>query len=1077
MANQSFGFAAFFFLNYRNMKLTDKEIKDRIKDLKPLVVKKFNVVNPIFSTLTPAQKISNDEILKGLQDVFEKETASWKHRSSFKEKSSLKKTSITSRDSFYKAKIGDLDFRASETLFSPQFTKKTQEILADKDYDLLTQEEVTKIHESLQDLSTFEFEWKEYNRRAVTKETTHNLFKAEFSEFESKLRSFCFPSSEDLQGQRAERKFMSYKVGLFAKSLVDHLYQDKQYKPLEPLASYSSEKLGQIIVDSLEARRIFNDLSRISIKRAHEKLLNYNRKEAYKDNVLSIDKDKLAHDFRLSFAVEIIYAIMNFGEKNHLINPDVADVISRDIQASIYYKSLLTSIMAKDSDSYLKYSDLTHAVFNMFVSSGFFTQIVQSTTDNNSKGKPMTTVQLVLPDRLTIEVQRPFKFPNIVRPKLLKKQDIDYLVKPLINGKGDLTKSDNLVTALNISRSKPHKVNNLLLRLCHELFRVQTLPSDYRNSYELADWLTQGDIDLKTPHHDTIWSKQREYDKLKRINDLTEISLKIVNAVSVQLSKQFSVAIKFSDILQSCGITKVERQLYLVTKQLDTTIASDLIDSKYLQSRLFLATYLRSFPIYITDTLCIRLRKYPREHWLSRTAGEFKHLLENFQSRKLTLKGFQNLLTAYYQANPDKLELYNQFIRESTISKKNGMATLSKYFQNNPLDFTQIKKPMYFLNLHLALLKAINENYETAVNVEVDQNASALVILSLVLRSKSMAKSSNVLGGDIKVSPYDFIKSKAKEFFDTIGIKIILGDKSNEEQCKAYLEDNHDVIEFICNSRNLHKYAIMCFCYNQTATGRMEDFAEEWINELGYLPNGRQRKALNSFATCYPDFVEFVYPNTQRKLNILKDVIEIVCQEAPKISIRTLDGEVINWAFYATKTQKRKYYDVVDKKHKSYHADVLKERKKTNSPNDNKEDVIKISTDDSDFPENLQLDSSGMKRRFLSYLIHSIDASILRRIINKMKKEHKSSINHLHDCVILHPNDLDSLYTVIKEIYSTSDLYNIVEFGVFNQIESSLSPEGKERLTGLKTEFFSLTDDFESELKNINPLHMYSLED
>jgi hypothetical protein len=118
-----------------------------------------------------------------------------------------------------------------------------------------------------------------------------------------------------------------------------------------------------------------------------------------------------------------------------------------------------------------------------------------------------------------------------------------------------------------------------------------------------------------------------------------------------------------------------------------------------------------------------------------------------------------------------------------------------------------------------------------------------------------------------------------------------------------------------------------------------------------------------------------------------------------------------------------------------------------------------------------------MKRKFLSYLIHSVDASIIRRILNKMKFEHKVSVNHLHDCVILHPNDLDSFYTVIKEIYSTPDIYNLIEYGVFDQIESYLSTKGKKELRELKNKFFSLTDDFESELCNINPIHMYSLQD
>jgi hypothetical protein len=118
-----------------------------------------------------------------------------------------------------------------------------------------------------------------------------------------------------------------------------------------------------------------------------------------------------------------------------------------------------------------------------------------------------------------------------------------------------------------------------------------------------------------------------------------------------------------------------------------------------------------------------------------------------------------------------------------------------------------------------------------------------------------------------------------------------------------------------------------------------------------------------------------------------------------------------------------------------------------------------------------------MRERFLSYLIYSIDASILRRITNGMRKKHKVSINHLHDCIILHPNDLEALYGVIREIYMSPDLFNVVETGVFDSVSDILSSESREKLFLLKLEFLSLCDDFKEEIVNINPQYMYSLED
>jgi hypothetical protein len=40
-----------------------------------------------------------------------------------------------------------------------------------------------------------------------------------------------------------------------------------------------------------------------------------------------------------------------------------------------------------------------------------------------------------------------------------------------------------------------------------------------------------------------------------------------------------------------------------------------------------MAKWLLNYPIYITDKMCIRLRLYPVEHWISRTSGVLKHLL------------------------------------------------------------------------------------------------------------------------------------------------------------------------------------------------------------------------------------------------------------------------------------------------------------------------------------------------------------------------------------------------------------------------------------------------------------------
>lgn len=118
----------------------------------------------------------------------------------------------------------------------------------------------------------------------------------------------------------------------------------------------------------------------------------------------------------------------------------------------------------------------------------------------------------------------------------------------------------------------------------------------------------------------------------------------------------------------------------------------------------------------------------------------------------------------------------------------------------------------------------------------------------------------------------------------------------------------------------------------------------------------------------------------------------------------------------------------------------------------------------------------SMRRKFLSYLIHSIDSAIMRKLIVQMYKKHGVRVNHLHDCILIHPNDLDSLYGVIREVYLDSDLYNMTENLVFAQVNTQLSPESQKIVNTLKKDFYDLTDSYEEELHKFIPKHMYQFE-
>jgi len=119
-----------------------------------------------------------------------------------------------------------------------------------------------------------------------------------------------------------------------------------------------------------------------------------------------------------------------------------------------------------------------------------------------------------------------------------------------------------------------------------------------------------------------------------------------------------------------------------------------------------------SYHIYITDKMCIRLRLYPVEHWISRTSGVLKHLLCYYKSIKLTLKGLISLMQAYYACDQDRILHYLIYILQRTIYQTKSCCLT--FFYNNYLDFTKIKNTLY---LHVGLLKTQKVN-KTDVNIE-----------------------------------------------------------------------------------------------------------------------------------------------------------------------------------------------------------------------------------------------------------------------------------------------------------------------------------------------------------------------
>jgi hypothetical protein len=91
--------------------------------------------------------------------------------------------------------------------------------------------------------------------------------------------------------------------------------------------------------------------------------------------------------------------------------------------------------------------------------------------------------------------------------------------------------------------------------------------------------------------------------------------------------------------------------------------------------------------------------------------------------------------------------------------------------------------------------------------------------------------------------------------------------------------------------------------------------------------------------------------------------------------------------------------------------------------------------------------------KFRSYLIHPIDAGVMRLIVKNMYTNFKYRVDQLHDCVLLHPNYVDSFYQVIEDIYKSEPFTNYMNSHVFAEFKSIISSDKFKLFDELVREF------------------------
>ena len=270
------------------------------------------------------------------------------------------------------------------------------------------------------------------------------------------------------------------------------------------------------------------------------------------------------------------------------------------------------------------------------------------------------------------------------------------------------------------------------------------------------------------------------------------------------------------------------------------------------------------------------------------------------------------------------------------------------------------------------------------------------------------------------------------------------------------IDKESNAYKLLTEDRKAQKYALMCFFYNQEHQGRTERWKSQYEENFGVSVTTTDYKLLSKFSVIYPEFMEYVFPKLTKQLNLLNEALFLVIDQGLPVKINTLDKSIISWDFDHTEQLKKNFFNPVSGKHAQYKLRI-KVNKTTKS--------------------SIKSRKLKHKRSFLPNLIHSIDASIMRMFIYRFYKQTGKKLNHLHDCIMLHPNDVDIFYNIVTEIYCSPFMETLIQDLVFSPMKSDTTGVVLEKILEIEKEFVSNKNKIKLTSEIFDPKKCYRYEE
>ena len=609
------------------------------------------------------------------------------------------------------------------------------------------------------------------------------------------------------------------------------------------------------------------------------------------------------------------------------------------------------------------------------------------------------------------------QLPRILPPlKAESRESVQEWISPVKGGHHNIQVSNQALTTLNIAQKKQFIVNKSFSELLRSV--------DDRE--HVSEFTTRRAFDTKKKEFD-VWSDSVWGNTLNiTLYSITRSILDVKN------TKSDNLHCKTADL---CGLTSLECYANAKKNEVRAKLVVMRSSRQLLLTSLDISKIYQNYPLYYGTRLDFRLRMYPLQYLMSRTSGYLKNLLEESVPRALNKVGMGNMLDAYYSPEPD---LYREF--NSTLLNKKTFNSMKNFFNKNKIKTSE--QPLYFELLEgeiAKILKIPSGKKKTSLQLEIDQVGSGPTLIALATGNRALAEKCNLLGGPFSCI-YSFLLEKAKVF-------IVENISEVDIESNAY--------KLLTQERKAAKYAIMCFFYNQQHLGRTERWKLQYEEIFGISVTPSDYALLTKFSVAYPKFMEYVFPKLTKQLALLNEALFLVIGQGLPVKINTLDNCIISWYFDHTEEMKKNYFNPVSGSHDQYKLRVKVKGETKNSIRSRK---------------------SKHKRSFLPNLIHSIDASIMRMFIYRFYKQTGKRLNHLHDCIMINPNDVGVFYDIVTDIYCAPFMQTLIQDLVFSRMKSDTAGPVLEKIIEIEKEFLLNKDEIKLSTESFNPKNNYRYE-